>query len=183
MSGDRGGRGRLAGGRPFPPERNARQQSAGSSRPDTRWTMIRALIRARSTRERGVTWPETASESAYGSPRKRFGEDPATRDTGPERHRHGQPRRRRAPTAITITTMIATRTAVSLPVIGQSTSRIEIDCAPSHRQRRPISRSRSSQPSSAITVAKWLAASCPTLDAVVQPPYGTKISHSLIPPG
>ena len=35
-----------------------------------------------------------------------------------------------------------------------STSRIEIACAPSHRQRRPISRRRSSQPSSATTVAK-----------------------------
>ena len=32
-------------------------------------------------------------------------------------------------------------------------------------------------------VAKWLAASWPTFDAVVQPPYGKKISHSLIPPG
>ncbi len=35
-----------------------------------------------------------------------------------------------------------------------SISRIEIACAPSHRQRRPISRSRSSQPSSATTLAK-----------------------------
>ncbi len=64
-----------------------------------------------------------------------------------------------------------------------SISRIEIGCAPSHRQRRPTSRSRSSQPSSATTEAKWLAASCPTFDAVVHPPYGKKISHSLMPPG
>ena len=35
----------------------------------------------------------------------------------------------------------------------------------------------------ATTVAKWLAASWPTFDAVVQPPYGKKISHSLMPPG
>ena len=64
-----------------------------------------------------------------------------------------------------------------------STSRIAIACAPSHRQRRPTSRSRSSQPSSGSTVAKWLAASWPTFDAVVHAPYGKKISHSLIPPG
>ena len=67
--------------------------------------------------------------------------------------------------------------------VGHSTSRIEMSWAPSHRQRRPISRSRSSQPSSGITLAKWFAASWPTFDAVVQPPYGKKISHSLMPPG
>ena len=55
--------------------------------------------------------------------------------------------------------------------------------APSQRQRRPISRRRSSQPSSGTTLAKWFAASWPTFDAVVQPPYGKKISHSLMPPG
>ena len=67
--------------------------------------------------------------------------------------------------------------------IGHSTSVIRIAWAPSQRQRRPISRSRSSQPSSGSTDAKWLAASWPTFDAVVQPPYGKKISHSLMPPG
>ena len=40
------------------------------------------------------------------------------------------------------------------PRAPHSTSRIEIVWAPSHRQRRPISRRRSSQPSSATTVAK-----------------------------
>ncbi len=67
--------------------------------------------------------------------------------------------------------------------VGHSTSVIRIDWAPSQRHRRPISRSRSSQPSSGTTDAKWLAASCPTFEAVVQPPYGKKISHSLMPPG
>ena len=60
---------------------------------------------------------------------------------------------------------------------------ISISWAPSQRQRRPTSRSRSSQPSSGRTVAKWLAASWPTFDDVVHEPYGKKISHSLIPPG
>ena len=41
----------------------------------------------------------------------------------------------------------------------QSTSQIVIACAPSQRQRRPTSRRRSCQPSSALMVAKWFAAS------------------------
>ena len=66
---------------------------------------------------------------------------------------------------------------------AQPSSTISISWAPSHRQRRPTSRSRSSQPSSGRTVAKWLAASWPTFDDVAHAPYGKKISHSLMPPG
>ncbi len=44
--------------------------------------------------------------------------------------------------------------------VGQSsTSRMRIDCAPSHSARRPTSRKRSAQPSSGTTDAKWFAAS------------------------
>ena len=64
-----------------------------------------------------------------------------------------------------------------------SASTISISWAPSQRQRRPTSLSRSCQPSSGTMVAKWLAASGPTFEAVVQAPYGKKISHSLMPPG
>ena len=39
------------------------------------------------------------------------------------------------------------------------------------------------KPSSGTIEAKWLAASCPTFEDVVQAPYGKKISHSLMPPG
>ena len=75
--------------------------------------------------------------------------------------------------------------------------------AADRRRSRPITRPRGSRspgrpptgsagPSRAVgrpsprrprRVAKWLAASWPTFDAVVQPPYGKKISHSLMPPG
>ena len=50
------------------------------------------------------------------------------------------------------------------------------NAGPSRAVGRPSRRRRS-------TVAKWLAASWPTFDAVVHPPYGKKISHSLMPPG
>jgi hypothetical protein len=43
--------------------------------------------------------------------------------------------------------------------VHHSLSRIEMSWAPSQRQRRPISRRRSAQPSSGSTLAKWLAAS------------------------
>ena len=59
---------------------------------------------------------------------------------------------------------------------------------PAHRRAAPmlaspISRAVLPAARRATTVAKWFAASCPTFDAVVQPPYGKKISHSLMPPG
>ena len=69
------------------------------------------------------------------------------------------------------------------PATTYSTSVIRIGWAPSQRQRRPTSRRRSAQPSSGSTAANTFAASWPTFDAVVHPPYGKKISHSLMPPG
>ena len=54
--------------------------------------------------------------------------------------------------------------------VPQATSRIVIGCAPSQRQRRPTSRSRSCQPWSGSIVAKWLAASWPTFEDVAQAP-------------
>ncbi len=82
----------------------------------------------------------------------------------------------------TVTT-VPPRTSRSVMARPQPSSTISMSWAPSHRQRRPTSRSRSSQPSSGRTVAKWLPASWPTFDDVVHAPYGKKISHSLIPPG
>ena len=67
--------------------------------------------------------------------------------------------------------------------VGHPGSLISMGWAPSHNARRPTSRRRSSQPSSGRIVAKWLAASWPTFELVVQAPYGKKISHSLMPPG
>ena len=90
------------------------------------------------------------------------------------------------PAAVTTVAPTTSRSGDAVSAVTsdpQPTSRIVIGCAPSHRQRRPTSRSRSAQPSSGSTVAKWFAASWPTFDAVVHPPYGKKISHSLMPPG
>ncbi len=67
-------------------------------------------------------------------------------------------------------TTVPPRTSTSVTGRSQPSSTISMSWAPSHRQRRPISRSRSSQSSSGSTVAKWLPASWPTLDAVVQAP-------------
>ncbi len=75
------------------------------------------------------------------------------------------------------------RAAANHEVRHGQCSVISISWAPSQRHRRPTSRSRSSQPSSGRTVAKWFAASWPTFDDVAHDPYGKKISHSLIPPG
>ena len=65
---------------------------------------------------------------------------------------------------------------------AQAPSLISISWAPSHSTRRPTSRNRSSQPSSGISVAKWLPASGPTRELKLQAPYGKRISHSLISP-
>ena len=81
------------------------------------------------------------------------------------------------PVAVTTVPPRTTRSAtVSAPLIS-------ISWAPSQRQRRPTSRSRSSQPSSGMTVAKWFAASWPTLDEVAHEPYREEDLALADPPG